>query len=64
MAKKIIITIGREFGTGGRKIAMELGQRLGINVYDKRLLDSVKEHYNLTYIKITTTSRVLNHINM
>lgn len=48
MAKKIIITIGREFGTGGRKIAMELGQRLGINVYDKRLLDSVKEHYNLT----------------
>jgi len=48
MDKKIIVTIGREFGTGGRKIATELSQLLGINLYDKHLLDDLKERYHLT----------------
>jgi len=48
MDRKIIITIGREFGTGGRKIATELGKMLGINLYDKHLLDDLKERYHLT----------------
>lgn len=33
-----VITIGREFGSGGREIAMKLGEELGIKVYDKELL--------------------------
>ena len=45
---KFIVTIGREFGTGGRRIAQELGELLGVKVYDKRLLDNFKERYNLT----------------
>lgn len=39
MACKSIITIGREFGSGGREIGMKLAQRLGIKFYDKELLD-------------------------
>ena len=38
MKKKIIITIGREFGSGGVATAIELGKRLGIPVYDKELI--------------------------
>lgn len=33
-----VITIGREFGSGGREIANKLGEELGIKVYDKELL--------------------------
>ena len=45
---KFIVTIGREFGTGGRRIAQELGELLGVKVYDRKLLDALKEKYNLT----------------
>ena len=33
-----IINIGRQFGSGGRRIAAALGVRLGIPVYDNELL--------------------------
>ena len=36
--KKIIITIGRQFGSGGKAIADELGRKLGIPVYDNELI--------------------------
>ena len=49
---KIIITIGREFGTGGRKIANCLGKMLNINIYDRRLLQAIQEKYNLTQEQI------------
>ena len=38
MEKKIIITIGRQFGSGGLAVAKELGHRLGIPVYDSELI--------------------------
>ena len=38
MEKKIIINIGRQFGGGGLGVAVELGKRLGIPVYDKELI--------------------------
>lgn len=38
MAKKIIINIGREFGSGGLAVARELGKKLNIPVYDKELI--------------------------
>lgn len=38
MDKKIIITIGRQFGSGGKLIADALGTRLGIPVYDNELI--------------------------
>lgn len=37
--KKIIITIGRQFGSGGRIIGQKLAERLGIAYYDKELIN-------------------------
>lgn len=36
--EKIIVTIGRQFGSGGREIGKRLAERLGISYYDKELL--------------------------
>ena len=47
MANKFIVTIGREFGTGGRKIATELAQLLGVKLYDKQLLEQLEDRCNL-----------------
>lgn len=38
MDKKIIITIGRQFGSGGLAVAKELGRKLGLPVYDNELI--------------------------
>lgn len=38
MAKKIIITIGRQFGSGGRYVGRLLAEKLDIPFYDKELL--------------------------
>ena len=34
----LIITIGREFGSEGQFVGAELAKRLGVNIYDKELL--------------------------
>ena len=38
MKKDIIITIGRQFGSGGKCVAEVLGSKLGIPVYDQELI--------------------------
>ena len=52
MEKRFIVTIGREFGTGGRQIATELAELLGVQLYDRQLLDPIKERYNMTQEEI------------
>lgn len=39
MEKKIVITIGRQFGSGGRTIGKKLAEQLGIAYYDKELIN-------------------------
>ena len=39
--EKKIITISREFGSGGRTIGHMVAQRLGIPFYDKELVDQI-----------------------
>ncbi len=34
----IVITVGRQFGSGGRELGRKLAERLGIKYYDKELL--------------------------
>ncbi len=34
-----VVTISRQFGAGGRQVALRLGQRLGWQVWDKEILD-------------------------
>ncbi|MDY6106307.1 MAG: cytidylate kinase-like family protein [Candidatus Limisoma sp.] len=36
--KKYVITVGRQFGSGGHDIGRRLAERLGISFYDKELL--------------------------
>lgn len=39
--KKKIITISREFGSGGRTIGHQVAEKLGIPFYDKELVDQI-----------------------
>lgn len=39
--KHIVITIGREYGSGGRLIAKQLSEEMGITFYDKQLISDV-----------------------
>ena len=36
-----IITIGREFGSGGRTIGREVAKKLGIPCYDQELIEKM-----------------------
>lgn len=38
MDNKIILTIGRQFGSGGREVGQKLAKALGIAYYDKELM--------------------------
>ena len=39
MTGKLVITIGREYGSGGREIGRKLAEALGINFYDKEIIE-------------------------
>lgn len=41
--KQVIISIGREFGSGGHLVAEKLSERLGLQLYDKNLLYEIAE---------------------
>ena len=38
MADNLVITIGRQFGSGGREVAKKVAEKLGIAFYDKELI--------------------------
>ena len=44
---QIIISVGRECGSGGRKIAKQLAERLNIQYYDHELIEKVARSANL-----------------
>ncbi len=46
--KPIIITIGRQFGSGGHEIGQKLAERLGIPFYDNALLTETAKRSGLT----------------
>ena len=46
MAKRII-TISREFGSGGRFIGEEVAKKLGIAYYDKNIIGQIAEKSGL-----------------
>lgn len=47
MAKKIIITIARQYGSGGREIGETVAKLLGIPLYDKQLITDAASKGNL-----------------
>ena len=48
-----IITIGREFGSGGRELGRRLADELGIAYYDREILLEIQKRtpYCLAYIE-------------
>ena len=53
MAKKIIITIARQYGSGGREIGERIAKALGIPLYDKEIINdaAAKGELNTDVIK-------------
>ena len=43
-----VITISREFGSGGREIGVCLAKKFGIPVYDKELIAMAAEDSNIS----------------
>ena len=54
-----IITIGREFGSGGRTIAKMVGETLGIKVYDNELLTKIAKESGLAQSYVAERSENL-----
>ena len=42
-----IITVSRQFGSGGRELGKRLADRLGFDYYDKEIIDSLAEDQGL-----------------
>lgn len=52
MNKQVIITIGREFGSGGHVIAEELSKRFELPLYDNNILEHIAEEKNFDHEKM------------
>ncbi|NLY81783.1 MAG: cytidylate kinase-like family protein [Clostridiales bacterium] len=51
--KNLVITIGREFGSGGHEVGKRLAKKLGISLYDEKLIELAAEKtgFNKEYVK-------------
>ena len=49
--KQFIVSIGREYGSGGRVIAYKLAELLNVKVYDKNMIKYISEEKNLDFEK-------------
>ncbi len=47
MKKNIVVTIGRQFGSGGRDVGQMVAEALGIPFYDKELVEIAAKRSNL-----------------
>ena len=48
-----IITVGRQFGSGGRELGRRLAEKLGYQYYDKEIITEIAKHTSLSeeYVK-------------
>ena len=47
MKKQLIISVGREFGSGGHVIAETLAKRFDLPLYDSNILESIAQERNV-----------------
>ena len=59
MAKRII-TISREFGSGGRFIGEEVAKKLGITYYDKNIISQIAEKSGLSPEYVQEKCRIIS----
>ena len=50
--KNIVITIARQYGSGGRTVGQKLAEKLGVEYYDKAVIKALQEKYHLTVEEI------------
>ena len=57
-----IITIGREFGSGGRTIGKMIAEKLGLHCYDQELIEQMAEESGFTpeYVEQESESATIN----
>ena len=58
-----IITIGRQFGSGGREIGKRLAEELGIAYYDNEIVNAIVKHSNLAeeYVNQVLENKIINY---
>ena len=63
MTKKII-TISREFGSGGRTVGKLLAEKLNYKYYDKEIIEEIAKEsgFNKDYIEEARDSKTYNNI--
>ncbi len=50
--EKYVVTINRELGSGGRTVGRMLAEKLGVEFYDKALIEALQKKYNLNIDQI------------
>ena len=50
--EKFVITINRELGSGGRTVGLKLAEKLGVQFYDKAVVEAIEEKYDLNVDEI------------
>ena len=55
MEKHVIINIGRQFGSGGKQVAEQLGRQLGIEVFDTELISKAAEKSGISASLFTSS---------
>ena len=58
---KTIITLGREYCTGGRYIAEDVANALGIKLYDKELITMAAKHSGLSEEAVAASEKRHTH---
>ena len=59
---QLIISVGREFGSGGRVIAEELAKRFGLPIYDRHLITEIAEKTGMTPEEIEKYNEKPKHL--
>ena len=67
--QNIVITIGREYGSGGRYIGEMVAKKLNIPFYDKQLIDKTNEKVGCNYSKLNqydevSKNRFIKNLNL
>ena len=64
MSKQVIISIGREFGSGGHEIAQHLADRFSLPLYDYNLLREIAQEKNVSASNLEQYDEVPIHNNI
>ncbi len=61
MAKKYVVTVGRQFGSMGRPIAKRAAELLGIEYYDRDIVEEVAKRMDMPLKLISREEEEANH---